>query len=217
MRGYVQFNKYTHTHTRTKGGHADARLRRRQPTRMEGTQEGQIPYLSSDVPVDRVGFMPVSSTAARGPGTVGTGAQRETAQVEPLGAQPSQEGTQPHSPSQTHIQLIFLLFPREKTYQGTAANVTAHHRKVHPEEGTSLLDKLGKPLQKTPLESIWCLLQMRRPSYKPQQALEWMRSNIPCDHTPVFWWTRWRALCEKTSHALDLCSGKFQPKPTVFT
>ena len=45
--------------------------------------------------------MPVSSTTARGPGTVYTGAQREPAQVEPLGAQPSQEGTQPHSPFHT--------------------------------------------------------------------------------------------------------------------
>ena len=45
---------------------------------------------------------PVSSTAARGPGTVCAGDQREPAQGESLGAQPSQEGTQPYS-LQTHI------------------------------------------------------------------------------------------------------------------
>ena len=87
--------------------------------------------------------------AARGPGPVCTGAQRERAQVEPLGAQPSQEVTQLHSPSQTHIQFIFLLCPREKPYQGTAASVAAHQREAYPGEGNSLLGKLGRPLQKT--------------------------------------------------------------------
>ena len=96
-----------------------------------------------------MGFMPASSTAARGSATVCIGAQREPAQVEPFRAQPSQEGTQPHSPSQTHIRFICLLCPREKTYQGTAVSVAAHQRKIHPEEGNSLLDKLGRPLQKT--------------------------------------------------------------------
>ena len=38
----------------------------------------------------------------------------------------------------------------------------------------------------TPLEFIRCLLQVRRPSHKSQQALEWVRSNIPRDHTPAF-------------------------------
>ena len=116
---------------------------------MGGTQKGQSPYLSGDVAVECVCLMPVSLTATRGPGTVCTGAQRERAQVESLGAQPSQEGTQPYSPSQTHIQFICLLCPRKKTYQGTAASVAAHQREVHPGEGNSLLDKLGRPLQKT--------------------------------------------------------------------
>ena len=74
-------------------GYADAR-------RLVGRDAGSTePNLSGDIPVECVGFMPVSLTAARGPGTVCTGAQPEPAQVEQLGAQPSQEGTQPHSPS----------------------------------------------------------------------------------------------------------------------
>ena len=67
---------------------------------MEGTQEGQTAYLSGDVPVEYMRFMPVSLTVARGPGTLCTGAQKEPAQVESLGVQLSQEGSQPHSPSQ---------------------------------------------------------------------------------------------------------------------
>ena len=45
---------------------------------VKGTHEGQSPYLSGDVPVKSVGFMPVRSTAARGPGTVCKGAQMRT-------------------------------------------------------------------------------------------------------------------------------------------
>ena len=96
---------YTHAHTQHGEedtpmlGLADAR---RLGGRYAG-RTGLIP-LSGDVPVECVSFMPVSLTAARGPGTVCTGAQREPAQVEPLGAQPSQEGSQPHSPSQNQTQ-----------------------------------------------------------------------------------------------------------------
>ena len=82
---------------------------------MEGTKEGQISYLSGDVSVECMRFMPVSLTAARGPGTVCTGAQRRTAQVEPLGEQPFQEGSQHSSPahcahviSPTRVQLPAL-------------------------------------------------------------------------------------------------------------
>ena len=114
---------------------------------MEGTQEGEISYLSGDVPVECVRFMPVTLTATRGPGTVCTGAQREPAQVAPLGAQPSREGSHSHSPSQNHTQFTCPLCPREKTYQGTAASVAAYQREVHPGEGNSLLEKLGRPLQ----------------------------------------------------------------------
>ena len=53
---------------------------------VEGTQEGKSLQPSGDVPVKFVGFMSVSSTAARGSGIVCTGAQREPEQVEPLGA-----------------------------------------------------------------------------------------------------------------------------------
>ena len=116
---------------------------------LEGTQEGQISYISGDVPVECVRLMPVSLTAARGPGTVCTGAQREPAQVKPLGAQQSQEGSQPHSPSQNQTQFTCPLCPREKTCQSTAASVAVHQREAHPGEGNSLLEKLGIPLQKT--------------------------------------------------------------------
>ena len=44
-----------------------------------------------------------------------------------------------------------------------------------------------------------------------------MQSNTPRYHTPGLGWTGWRALCEKPSYVLDPCSGKFQPKRTVFT
>ena len=86
---------------------------------------------------------------AGGQGTVCTGDQREPAQVGPPGAQPSQEGSQPHSPSQTHTQFTCPLCPREKTYPGTASSFAAHQREVHPDEGNNLLGKLGRPLQKT--------------------------------------------------------------------
>ena len=116
---------------------------------MEGTQDGQTSYLFGDIPVKCVRLMPVSLTAARDPGTVCSGAQREPAKVEPLGAQPSQEGSQPHSPFQNQIQFTCPLCPREKIYQGTATSVAAHQREVHPREGNKLLEKLERPLQKT--------------------------------------------------------------------
>ena len=85
---------------------------------MEGTQEGQTSYLSGDVPVECVRPMPASLTAARGPGTVSTGVQRQTVvQVETLGAQQSQEGSQPHSSSQDQMQFTCPLCLREKAYR----------------------------------------------------------------------------------------------------
>ena len=76
------------------------------------------------MPVECVRPMPASLPAARGPGTVSTGVQRQTVvQVEALGAQQSQEGSQPHSPSQDQIQFTCPLCLREKAYQGTAASV----------------------------------------------------------------------------------------------
>ena len=116
---------------------------------MEGTQEGQTSFLSGDVPVECVRFMPVSLTATRGSGTVCTGAQREPARVEPLGPPQPQKGSQPHSPSRNQIQFIYLLCPRKNTYQGTAASLAAHQREAHPRKGNSFLEKLGRLLQKT--------------------------------------------------------------------
>ena len=116
---------------------------------MEGTQEGQTSYLSGDVPVEYVRLMPVSLTATRGPGTVCTGAQREPARVESPDPPQSQEESQPHSPSRNQIQFTCPLYPREKTYQDTAASVAAHQREAHHGEGNSLLEKLGRLLQKT--------------------------------------------------------------------
>ena len=115
---------------------------------MEGTQEGQISYLSGDVPVECVHLMPVSLTATRGPGTACTGAQRKPARVEPLGPPQSQEGSQPHSPSRDQIQFTCPLCPREKTYQGKAASVAAHQHEAHPGEGNSFLEKLGRLFKK---------------------------------------------------------------------
>ena len=116
---------------------------------MKGTQEGQTSYLTGDVPVECVRLMPVSLTATRGPGTFCTGAQRESARVEPPGLSQSQEGSQPYSPSLNQIQFTCPLCPREKTYQGTATSVAAYQREAHPGEGNSFLEKLGRPLQKT--------------------------------------------------------------------
>ena len=59
-------------------------------------------------------------------------------------------GTKPaHSPSQNQTQLTCPLCPLEETDQGTAASVAAHQREVHPGEGSNLLEKLGRLLQKT--------------------------------------------------------------------
>ena len=87
--------------------------------------------------------MPVSLTAARGTGTVRTSAQRESAQVEPLGPQPSQYGSQPHSPSQNQTQFTCPLCPREKTYQGTAVSVEATNARFAPGRGTAFLKNSG--------------------------------------------------------------------------
>ena len=38
----------------------------------------------------------------------------------------------------------------------------------------------------TPLESIWCLLQVQRSPREPQQTLEWVRSNTLRYHTTAF-------------------------------
>ena len=73
----------------------------------------------------------------------------EPARVEPLDPPQSQEGSQPHSPSQNQIQFTCPRCPREKAYQGTASYVAAHQRKAHPGEGNSFLEKLGRLLQKT--------------------------------------------------------------------
>ena len=146
---------------------------------MESTQEGQFLYLSGDIPVECVRFMPVSLTAARGPGTVCTGAQREPAQVEPLGAQPSQERSQPHSPSQNQTQFTYPLCPRKETYQSTAASVAAHQREVHPPEGNTLLEKLERPLQKIRRSNLYGVC------YKcgdPHTNLS--RHSSGCDQTP---------------------------------
>ena len=79
----TQATRHTHTHTHTHT-HMERRTRRRYARPMpgellDGAQEGRISYLSGDVPVKCVRLMPVSLTAARGPGTVCAGAQREPA------------------------------------------------------------------------------------------------------------------------------------------
>ena len=129
--------------------------------------------------------MPVSLTAARGPRIVCTDAQREPAQVEPLGAQPSQKGSQLHSPSQNQTQFTCPLCPREKTYQGTAASVAAHQRKVHPGEGNNL-EKLRKPLQKTRRSNRYGVYYRCGDLHAnlSRHSIEWVRSNTPRYHTP---------------------------------
>ena len=74
---------------------------------------------------------------------------KEPVQVEPLGAQPSQEGSQRHSSHRNQAQFTCPLCPREKTYRSTGASVVAHQREVHLGEGNILLEKLRRPLQKT--------------------------------------------------------------------
>ena len=119
------------------------------------------------------------ATAARGPGTVCTGAQREPAQVEPLGAQQSQEGSQPHSPSQNQLQFTCPLCPREKTYEGTAASVAGHQREVHPGEGNIFLEKLGRPLPKTRRSNLYGVC------YKCGDLhTNLSRHSSECDRTP---------------------------------
>ena len=154
--------------------------------------------------------MPVSLAAARGPVTVCTGTQREPAQ------------SQLHSPSQNHTQFTCPLCPREKTYQGTAASIAAQQREVHPGERNSFLEKLGKPLQKT----------SRSNRYGTYYKCGDLHANF-CRHLSGCYRTppetvpshsdgqggessARRVLCEKPGHALDPCSGKFQPKRTVF-
>ena len=123
--------------------------------------------------------MPVSLTAARGPGTVCIGAQREPAQVEPLGVQQSQDGSQPHSLSQNQIQFACPLCPREKTYQGTAASVAAHQHEAHSGEGNILLEKLGRLLHKTHRSNRYCAC------YKCGDLhANLSRHSSACDRTP---------------------------------
>ena len=123
--------------------------------------------------------MPVSLTAARGPGTVCTGAQREPAQVKPFGAQPPQEGSEPRSPSQNQTQFTCPLCLREKTCQSTAASVAAHQREVHPGEGNRLLEKLGRPLQKTRRSSRYGVYYKCRDLH-----MNLSRHSSGCDRVP---------------------------------
>ena len=75
--------------------------------------------------------------------STGTGTSRTRWRATILGRKPAPFAFQ------THAQFTCLLCPREKTYQGTASSVAAPQREVHPGEGNSLLEKLGRPLQKT--------------------------------------------------------------------
>ena len=111
---------------------------------VECTQDGQISYLSGEIPVECVRYMPVSLTATKGSGTVRTGSQWEPAQVEPLGAQPFQEGSQPQLSSQNQTQFTCPLRLRENTYH----SVAAHQHDDHPGEGNSLLEKRGRLSQR---------------------------------------------------------------------
>ena len=61
---------------------------------------------------------------------------------------PSKEASPIRRPK-NQMQFTCPLCPRGKTYQGTAVSVAAHQREVHPWEGNSLLENLGRPLQKT--------------------------------------------------------------------
>ena len=143
---------------------------------MEGTLEGHInqpsPYPSGDIPVEYVGIMTVSWSAAQG--NVCTGVQLKPVQVELLDTQPSLGATQSSSPSQTHQRFNCQLCRHGMTCQGTAASVAARQREVEPGKGNSLLkiDKVAGTVTVI---------------FTPASAeLECVRSNAHKDHTPVF-------------------------------
>ena len=111
---------------------------------MKGTQEGQTSYLTGDVPVECVRLMPVSLTVTRGPGTVCTGAQRESARVEATGLSQSQEGSQPYSPSLNQIQFTCPLCPHEKTYPRVQLSVLQPiNARLTPGRGIAFLKNSG--------------------------------------------------------------------------
>ena len=144
----------------------------------EGTQKGQTSYLSGDVPVECVRLMPASLTAVRGPGTVCTGAQREPAQVEPLGAQQSQEGSQLYSPARcAHVK-------RPTRVQLQVLQLT--NARFIPRWGTAFLknsgDRYKSPAARIDMVSVTNAVTFTRTS----AALEWVRSNTLRYHTLAF-------------------------------
>ena len=66
-----------------------------------------------------------------------------TAQVESLGAQPSQEGSQPHSPSQNQTQFICPLCPRERPTRVQLPALQTTNARFTPGRGTAFLKNSG--------------------------------------------------------------------------
>ena len=116
---------------------------------MEGTQEEQISYLSDEVPIECVLFMPVSLTKARGPVTICTVLNRNQHKSNHLArnhprkkASPIRRPKTKHSSSVRCARVKISTRVQLPALQPTNARFT-------PGRETSFLKKLGRPLQKT--------------------------------------------------------------------
>ena len=155
---------------------------------MEGTQEVQISYLLGDVPVECVRFMPASWTAARGPRTVCTGAQRESAQKSNQLARkhPRKEACLVRRPKTKHSPPACSAHVKGPTRVQLPALQPTNAR-FTPERGrTAFLNNTGDRYERHATRIDMVSVTSAVPSHEPQQTLEWVRSNISKCHTPAF-------------------------------
>ena len=111
---------------------------------MKGTQEGQSPYLSGDVPVECVGFMPISSTVARVPSLSIQELNGNRHKLKHTGRNHPRKASSPsHRPKLIYTSSARCVHVKRPTRQSTSTSVAAHQREVDPGERNSLLTNSG--------------------------------------------------------------------------
>ena len=146
-------NTHTHTHTHThitwRGGHADARLRRRQATwrkvrRKDRAHTSQVIYPSNAWASFR--------SVRRRLGVLGLAVQVFNVnrhRSNRLACNHSRKETSPIRRPKAMYSSSACYAHVKRSTRVPLPSVVAHQREVRPGEGSSLLDKLGGPLQKT--------------------------------------------------------------------
>ena len=146
LRGYVQLNKYTRTHTHISSMERRISQCKATPTpgtwwkvhRKDRSHTSQVTYLwnvwASCRPVGRRPSVPGQSVQV-------LNGNRHKSNY--LARNHPRNESQPHSPSQNQTQFTCPLCPREKIYQGTAASVAGTNTRFTPGRGTAFLKNAG--------------------------------------------------------------------------